>query len=79
MSGNVFEWCWDGYDPNSYQQGERVDPKGYIEGNTKVRRGGSWYRQRVDMGVVRRFHAPSTEKTAEQGFRLCRLAHPSNK
>ena len=74
MSGNVFEWCWDGYDPNEYQRKRLIDPRGPSQEIRKVRRGGSWYRQRVDLGVSRRFHALCTEKTAEQGFRLCRNA-----
>ncbi len=72
MSGNVFEWCWDGYDPNCYRRSMRVDPIGATDELIKVRRGGSWYRQRIDHGLVRRFHIKATEKSAEQGFRLCR-------
>lgn len=41
MSGNVWEWCSDGY--AAYPQGPQTDPKGSEESKRKVFRGGSWF------------------------------------
>jgi formylglycine-generating enzyme required for sulfatase activity len=43
MGGNVFEWCWDGYE--DYPSGSVTDPHGNASntGLNRVFRGGSWY------------------------------------
>lgn len=40
MSGNVSEWCYDGYE-NHYQSGNQVNPK-VSKGDARVYRGGSY-------------------------------------
>ncbi|MBI5398996.1 SUMF1/EgtB/PvdO family nonheme iron enzyme, partial [Candidatus Saganbacteria bacterium] len=41
MAGNVLEWVADWY-CNKYNKRDTIDPKGAINGHTKVLRGGSW-------------------------------------
>ena len=40
MSGNVWEWCQDGY--GSYSSGSQTNPTGASSGSVRVSRGGSW-------------------------------------
>jgi len=42
MCGNLWEWCNDFYQVDYYASAARQDPKGPLEGKTKVVRGGSW-------------------------------------
>ncbi|MCE9557029.1 MAG: SUMF1/EgtB/PvdO family nonheme iron enzyme [Planctomycetes bacterium] len=43
MHGNVFEWCWDSYAPDSYARSPAVDPVGpQGAGPERVIRGGCW-------------------------------------
>ncbi|MBN2053398.1 formylglycine-generating enzyme family protein [bacterium] len=41
MSGNVFEWCWDWM--ATYPEGLLIDPRGPVEGQYRIARGGSWF------------------------------------
>jgi formylglycine-generating enzyme required for sulfatase activity len=40
MHGNVWQWCLDG--PRTYESGSIKDPKGPLNGDRRVLRGGSW-------------------------------------
>ncbi|MEZ4776828.1 MAG: SUMF1/EgtB/PvdO family nonheme iron enzyme [Bacteroidia bacterium] len=49
MSGNVYEWCWDGYDENFYQNSPEKNPRGPEKKQTdQVVRGGSWFETALD-------------------------------
>ena len=40
MAGNVWDWCWDGWD--SYSSRSVSDPRGPALGSRRVSRGGNW-------------------------------------
>jgi formylglycine-generating enzyme required for sulfatase activity len=42
MHGNIWEWCWDGFDSDYYKQSPAVDPPGPGSAARRVFRGGSW-------------------------------------
>ena len=43
MVANVWQWCYDWYDPGYYGPSPSWNPKGPESGSLKVLRGGSWY------------------------------------
>ena len=73
MSGNVFEWCWDGYDPNFYMRSEACKaPTGSEKAVAKSRRGGGWHVVAGECELIRRFSSLPVEKNAALGFRIVR-------
>ena len=80
MSGNVLEWCFDGYDNDprandaAYTSGGFVvDPQGGASGVRRVERGGSWYHFAWYCVVGLRFGGDPVISSAILGFRLaCR-------
>jgi formylglycine-generating enzyme required for sulfatase activity len=74
MSGNVVEWCADGYDSNYYSDSPSVDPPGGTPGflNTYVMRGGSWHNSASNSRASRRWNYSASNGSYSIGFRVAR-------
>ena len=69
MSGNVAEWCYDGY--AAYSDQDQNNPYGIIEADNRVVRGGGWSSSDNECRVSFRDGSKKTDDKAENiGFRL---------
>ena len=80
MSGNVWEWCFDGYDNDprandaAYTSGGFVvDPQGGAAGVGRVGRGGGWYDDAELCVVGSRVNCYPGDSDDDVGFRLACL------
>ncbi|MGU3292423.1 formylglycine-generating enzyme family protein [Williamsia sp. M5A3_1d] len=79
MSGNVWEWCADRFDPRWYRRSPTADPAGPERGATRVLRGGSYlcddsYCRRYR--VAARSHNTPGSSAGNTGFRTVSTPTP---
>ena len=68
MSGNVYEWCSDGYGP--YSSSAQTNPRGASSGSDRVYRGGCWYLRARDCRVSCRYSNTPDNRYYILGLRL---------
>ena len=68
MHGNVEEWCYDWYGP--YKEKRQKDPVGYVDGDFKVSRGGSYGTYVYFLRSANRMATLPEEKQWVTGFRV---------
>jgi formylglycine-generating enzyme required for sulfatase activity/serine/threonine protein kinase len=70
MHGNVWEWCWDGYDEAYYKRSPEAAPRGESGASNRVVRGGGWDEQPRDCWSANRFWYRPDCRDGALGFRL---------
>lgn len=71
MSGNVYEWCNDGYDPDYYSKSDMTtNPRGNVTDNRYVLRGGYFASESRYCHVHSRYADEKYDKTNYTGLRL---------
>src|SRR6266705_2904502 len=74
LAGNVSEWVADWYDSTSYKYELDRNPKGPVDGEEKVVRGGSWYDPGPLQRSALRSHSYPSVATTDRGFRCAKDA-----
>lgn len=69
MAGNVWELVADRYDAHAYASGDAVDPRGAVEGDKRVVRGGSWRSPAYALRVTQRAAVGEDESRPDVGVR----------
>jgi formylglycine-generating enzyme required for sulfatase activity len=69
MSGNVWEWCWDWWNPGYYKVSSANNPVGPAAGEYRVIRGGSWYYHLDGARTTQRMYFRPGGFSAAIGFR----------
>ena len=70
MTGNVYEWVWNGY--NEYSEENQSDPTNSSSQMYRMLRGGSWYGEERYARVSLRSYYEPTAQHLYLGFRLGR-------
>jgi|GEM_PF-1090272 len=71
MSGNVYEWCLDLYDPQYYQRSPEADPVNLQAAPSRAFRGGSWLYDGIWASPTKRVGWPAEGAGINLGFRIC--------
>jgi formylglycine-generating enzyme required for sulfatase activity len=74
MHGNVYEWCWDAYEPNYYAGSPPADPLGGEPSNRRVVRGGYFKSPPIWTRCSARHSTNAREGREATGFRIARSA-----
>jgi|WetSurMetagenome_2_1015567.scaffolds.fasta_scaffold01719_12 formylglycine-generating enzyme required for sulfatase activity len=72
MTGNVWEWTADHYDPDYYASARQSDPQGSDVGQYRVIRGGGWYSGPQQLRVKNRQWFEPNFGEVSIGFRCAR-------
>ncbi|MEM9920610.1 MAG: SUMF1/EgtB/PvdO family nonheme iron enzyme [Bacteroidota bacterium] len=70
MSGNVWEWCWDGFEKEYYKRSPIKNPKGPSTTKSKVLRGGSYDSFHIACTVYKRYGFSPNSRDFKHGFRI---------
>jgi formylglycine-generating enzyme required for sulfatase activity len=70
LSGNVWEWCLDGYDESYYAKSPGTDPVNLQAATFRVKRGGSWGNGAGDVRSALRSRSRPGDASNGLGFRL---------
>jgi formylglycine-generating enzyme required for sulfatase activity len=74
MHGNVWEWCWDRYEPDYYSNKPRAaDPLGPSQAASRVFRGGGWSLDPRQCRSADRFGNAPGFRSSDLGFRVARV------
>lgn len=74
MHGNVFEWCFDGFDKDAYKKrGQLTTDPLSANADRRVLRGASWIWPAGLARAAYRESAPPADRGAEGGFRVIRI------
>ncbi len=72
MTGNVWEWCQDWFDPHYYKHSPEINPQGPNTGTYKVLRGGSWVNKIYNVKTTKRIRNYPHIKLNIYGFRCAK-------
>jgi formylglycine-generating enzyme required for sulfatase activity len=72
MSGNVWEWVNDWFQPDYYAQNQNDNPQGPQQGDQRVIRGGSFTNGQDDLRVTRRIKDDASRANRDVGFRCAK-------
>jgi len=70
MSGDVWQWCSDWWDPKFYSNSPSNNPNCQVASKERCLRGGSWWGPLRDTRVANRDKFPPDSKDDDVGFRL---------
>jgi serine/threonine-protein kinase len=68
--GNVWEWCFDAYEPSYYATSPKADPLNESASDRRALRGGSWLTSRKSCRVSERIGYRASAKYPDVGFRV---------